>query len=313
MTLPDPEIVQETYLAIRQRHAAERSRDVARMDEEHQYWERAPLLERRVGWRAAGCPRFLYKYRGSVATTQGRKRCEDILLRHQLWLADSSKYEDPDDSQVEYRVSISGDELFRELVAHTRRTAIVSRFKAERMVSELVAKDPSALQGMLKADAEKVLLQWGICSLAANARGRRLWAEYGETHTGVCFQFHPAQDFRAFIDLQKVDYSDAERVIENRFFGDEVRMRRFDLMMTKNTKYDFEDEWRIVVGGKANAPYSFQPAALCGVILGAGSSVETKRVVGEILDERLRATGLKPHIYQAEFSDKRIRIHRLAT
>jgi hypothetical protein len=106
--------------------------------------------------------------RGSAATTQGRKRCEDILLHHQLWLADSSKYEDPQDNQVEYRVSISGDGLFRELVAYTRRTAIVSRFKAERMVSELVAKDPTALQGMLKA----------------NARGPRLWAEYGENHTG---------------------------------------------------------------------------------------------------------------------------------
>jgi hypothetical protein len=54
MAFPDPELVKKTYLAIRQRHAAERSRDDARMDEEHRYWERTPPLERRVGWRAAG-------------------------------------------------------------------------------------------------------------------------------------------------------------------------------------------------------------------------------------------------------------------
>ena len=310
MTNPDPRLVLETFQAVRHRHGVERSRGNAFMDEQYRYWEGQPLLERRTGWRDSGCPRFVYKYRASTATAQGRKRAEDLLLLHQLSLADSSKYEDPQDSQIEYRVSISGDELFREMVAHTRRTAIVSRFRAERMVSKEVASDPVALQAMMRANAELALSQWGICSLAANARGLRLWDEYAEGHTGVCFQFHPATDFRGFFDLQEVDYSDAERVIENRFYGDEIKARRLELLMVKRTKYDFEDEWRIVAGGKANRSHAFNPAALCGVIFGAQACAKTKAVVAEILDERLRATGLQPHVYQAQVVGDRVRIHR---
>jgi hypothetical protein len=243
-------------------------------------------------------PRFLYKYRGSLTMPEGLRRAEDILLRHQLWLADVSKYSDNQDSRIDYRIALRGQSLRRELVSHVRQAAGVTRSQAERMVSDEVVRDPEGLMAKFNADAEQVLRDWGICSLAANACSTQLWDEYGQQGRGVCFQFLPAADSRAFIGIQPINYSDEERVIENLMFGDAVLERRMDLLMTKRTQYAFGEEWRIVSGGTANAAHLFAPAALTGVILGPNAE-GSKPTLTHLLKQRQRATGLVPRVYQA--------------
>lgn len=162
----------------------------------------------------------------------------------------------------------------------------------------------------MNASAEMILRQWGICSLAANARSDRMWREYSHDHQGVCFQFLPAADLGAFVYAQAVIYSDEERVIEDRLFGDELNQRRLDLLNTKRTKYRFEEEWRIISAGRANAPHSFRPEALTSVILGAQAEA-SQPLIADLLRERRRRTGLILPVYQARLDGSVVRIHRL--
>lgn len=130
MIEPDPDEVRRAYAAMRQRHGASEGLGALHMEEESRYWETRPLRERRIGWRDAGCPRFLYKYRGRVDDEDGARRAADVLLQHQLWLADVSKYQDPQDSRIDYRVTLKGEALRREVVAYVRRATRANRFQA---------------------------------------------------------------------------------------------------------------------------------------------------------------------------------------
>src|SRR4051794_6299693 len=91
---PDPKLVLRTHQQMRHRQAVREALGELSLDRHHRHWDTLSPLERRTAWRDAGCPRFLYKYRGSLKTLEGLRRAEDILLRHQLWLADASKYSD---------------------------------------------------------------------------------------------------------------------------------------------------------------------------------------------------------------------------
>jgi len=310
MNEPDPKEVLREYEAMRRRHDAAEALNALNLEEGNRYWEQQSPLERRIGWRAAGCPRFLYKYRGPVDSDEGARRAADLLLRHQLWLADASKYEDPQDSRIDYRITLSGEALRSEMASYMRRMTRSSRFQAERMLSDSTISDPSALMAYMNANAELILRRWGICSLAANARSERMWWEYSQRHQGLCFQFHPAADLRAFVLTQPITYSDEERVIENRLFGDELIRRRLDLLNTKRTKYSFEDEWRIISPGQANVPHVFKPEALTAVIMGAQAK-SSESLVAQLLEERHRRTGLVLPVYQVRHDDSTIRIDRV--
>lgn len=298
MSEPDPNEFGVVHAALRARRVAAEAAQQAQWQDETEYWAGRPLLERRVGWRDAGCPRFLYKYRGAIHHDEGARRASDILLRHQLWLADVSHYEDTQDSRIDYRVTLSGEALREEMEAFMRRIGPANRFKAARLVSDRVIADPMALMKSLNDGAERMLSAWGICSLAANARSIRMWNEYSDAEQGVCFQFMPAEDFAAFGGVQPITYSDEERVIENRLFGDDLVQRRLDLLNTKRMKYRFEDEWRVIEPGRANFPLSFKPAALTAVILGANASKSAPRLT-QLLAERQRMTGRAIPVYQA--------------
>src|SRR5579863_8349918 len=108
---PYPKLIMALHAEIRRRHENQRRLESHEMDRNlNEYIRTSSLLDRRLGWRADGCPRFLYKYRPPPVGAH-RKWLEDILLRHQLWMADSSKYEDAEDSKVTYKVTLRGDAL----------------------------------------------------------------------------------------------------------------------------------------------------------------------------------------------------------
>ena len=309
MSTPDFDKVRRLQSELKRRHIGNEALEILKAEQRRRDLEAMPLLKRRVQWKKEGGPRFVYKYRGPPAGN-GRKRVEDILLRHQVWMADSTQYADPADSQIEYRISLRGDALWKVMVQEQARIARVSLKEAQTLVSRRVVDDPSWLQEQWNRDAATVLREWGICSFAANAYDIELWKQYGIDHTGVAFQIQPARDLSTFSVLQEITYSDDERVLENPFSTKDLIDKRMNLLMTKQIEFRFEDEWRLVSGGKANKPKLFAPIALSGVIIGADMSPADRDVLFQILNERRAKTGLQPQTYQARVAGGIVRIDR---
>jgi hypothetical protein len=271
------------------------------------------LLELRLGWHASCAPRFVYKYRNAPDWNNRIQveRLGTILLRHELWMAAANRLNDPMDSVIQYKVTLRGAFLREELIRFNRRVGDLTRAKAERLISSDMVANPHQIEVNLRRTHERLLSQWGVCSLSATARGIKLWEEYSARHTGLCFQFQPPRDLVAFLDLQEVTYSDELPVMQNPFGrSDEVMEQRLKFLMKKYTKWDYEAEWRLVGGNQANTARHFDPRALTGVIFGAAASLETIDHVERMLQEREEAIGRRPITYQARITNGIVRIER---
>ena len=309
MSTPDFDKVRRLQSELKRRHIGNEALEILKAEQRRRDLESDAVTRTAGSMEERGRPSLCIQV-SRTASGNGRKRVEDILLRHQVWMADSTQYADPADSQIEYRISLRGDALWKVMVQEQARIARVSVKEAQTLVSRQVVDDPSWLQQQWNRNAATVLREWGICSFAANAYDIELWKQYGIDHTGVAFQFQPARDLSTFSVLQEITYSDGERVLENPFSTKDLIDKRMNLLMTKQSEFRFEDEWRLVGGGEANKPKLFAPIALSGVIIGADMSAADRDVLFRTLNERRATTSLQPQIYQARVAGGIVRIDR---
>lgn len=263
-------------------------------------------FRRRLMLRQAGLPRSLYKYRALPPESDqaGRERFEQLLLHNQLWMSKVEAFNDPFEGQATYEVPYVGVALRQQWERKFRHMGFTSAQARAMVKSDDVARpERLAVRGQRALDI--VLSKMGMCALSANPTSPLLWAHYAQSHTGVCVQLNPAADLDALLPTM-VEYSEEYPVLRD--ILEPPEQRKVLPFLRKSLDWAYEREWRLIEQGRANFLRAFKPSAMGAVILGLRMSEADKSYVLDLMDQRERAYGVRPVIYQAHRHPRHYRL-----
>lgn len=273
------------------------------VDSSQRYEDMMTLLEsmtplrRRATLQINGQPRFLYKYRtipaeGSLA----RQNLEGLLLRNELWMANSLHLNDEFEGAARYLIPDGVEERRAGVRALFERVAGARANEYLRRVPEQIYEDPEQLRHMFDTIHPRVQSAVGVCSLAIDPRDKLMWAHYADESKGLCVQLDPSRDVRA-LTAQAITYTEDFPIIAHALDGD-VRDEGIQALLQKSGIWGHEQEWRLFELGRSNVVRTFVPAALTGLILGSRISAEDAEYVTRILEQRRHAFGVAPMLYR---------------
>lgn len=243
----------------------------------------SPLWLRRKFFQAQRYPRLIYKYRSIDPSDHASvQRLKDFLLGSRLWLASPASFNDPFDMGARFIFKLSTGTK-RDRLKALAKGKLGSRKERRQRVKELLVLPNAQLSESGEAAYRANVREMGVCSFADDPRSILMWSHYAEKHTGVCLQFDVARDPETFMLALRVDYS-SEYPFINWANPTAVELRR--TLLKKNDDWDYEEERRIVIPGRANTPWPFESAALTGIILGCQIANDTEAEVFSILRER---------------------------
>jgi hypothetical protein len=166
--------------------------------------------------------------------------------------------------------------------------------------------DPVAAEKLLKSKnmfSRKTLYKSGMMNLLVQAIGARvsnagilcfsavgnsvlMWSHYAEEHKGICLIFDTSKDLGILAErIWKVHYS-SRYPYQNIFSLNPDRKFR-TLLTTKSKVWKYEKEYRFLrePGGRT---FSFEPAALIGVIFGCKTPPTESEQVKTLLSARVK-------------------------
>jgi hypothetical protein len=223
---------------------------------------------------------LLYKYR-SLATPEF---VADILLRHRLFCADPRNFNDPFDCGAPISFDATAEKKIECAVVQIRKkhpaiTEEAARVLAPARCIEVEANAP----GRIRARVENQ----GVVSLAGVLDNLLLWANYADSHKGVCITFG-ASHFdhgKFFGQALQVRYNTKRPVVN--FYLDSPEVQVSKHLLTKSRDWEYEREWRIIVNNRqCNRYWEFDPKLISAVYLGCRISPEDQSRVEQWLHER---------------------------
>jgi hypothetical protein len=122
----------------------------------------------------------------------------------------------------------------------------------------------------------------GILSLSKNYNSILMWSHYGNSHTGLVFEFTPRnlkKEDSYFFPLIEVDYVDKYEYLSyiNHDHGQEITK----LVLTKFKDWAYEEEYRCFGLDFCRQQRKFHKDELTGIIFGAkASQVDIENTIG---------------------------------
>lgn len=187
-------------------------------------------------------------------------------------------------------------------VSRTRQRKVMEGVQQRFRAGELPVVDPQWAEAL------------GVLCLASSPSDILMWSHYGDSHRGVCVQFHGA--FEPFSCARRVTYSSDRPLVpfrKNLVLDDETAEA---ILLTKSHHWQYEQEWRVIkrpireeekdfywqamakgemseekvaeLLASEGGPgvYQFDPAAVRRIILGARADEETIDAVREMVAGR---------------------------
>lgn len=204
-------------------------------------------------------PTLLYKYREFSENT------DKIILTSELYFASHNSFNDPFDSNLEFReINSYTDEEFEEYCEKKQKN---------EQKDEYLKK--------LKEDLNRAKSEVGILCMSQNYQNILMWSHYAKNHEGLCFGF----DFRLFEDEKiksyQVSYSGNEEYELISFFnpkGGEIKR----MFTTKSKFWSYEKEVRFLdlKGGKTIGVKKFIKECLKEIIFGCkADEINIKKII----------------------------------
>src|SRR5690606_12298832 len=108
----------------------------------------------------------------------------------------------------------------------------------------------------------------GLCSFTRLPKSIVMWSHYANQHSGLCFMFERAKDDTgALIAPTLMKYVEDYPVVN--WLRDDHDEALGAMLTHKYIGWEYEQEWRLFVPGRAKKYLRFSPPALSGLILGA--------------------------------------------
>ena len=170
----------------------------------------------------------------------------DSLRKSVFWCTDHDKLNDPFDCQFKY-----ADSMFEKI--------------------GVPKNDRSSFEKLVKK-----LWGWGLCCFTTENSNHLMWSHYADGHKGFCLEFDTRKCKLLSEKLFPVTYSDEFPIIKE---FDEIIPNG---VLRKTKKWEYEKEWRLIIGGSGNCHLPYNRRALSSIYFGLNTSAKDLRKVMSI-------------------------------
>jgi len=230
-------------------------------------------------------PRRLFKYRsldGPYGLANVRQIIEDNVMR---WQSPTS-FNDPFDCSPNLFFGTS-DAARKAWLTQTSKTLNPSANRHERRaaVAPSVA-DWKTHEASLSNRFHDSILKSAVTCFSLTQDHPLMWAHYGDSHGGVCFEFEEQHDDSRFVGLDVVYRTDRVPVDLTRFREGLDAIK--SAILTKSDVWGYEREVRMIDYKKDAGPRAFPPAALKAVTFGLRTTPDNRARVIDMVRNRKR-------------------------
>lgn len=251
-------------------------------------------------------PDLLYKYRDWNDPFHQR-----LLKNNEIYLASSAQFNDPFDSSLPFRYNkdeLTPDNIFKKLIEVGKKNypdlsePELHRMSYERQQSGVFDNDEywKDFHPDFKKNIEDNI---GICSLTTQKDNLLMWSHYARSHQGICVGFNTSKLFDAVGGkLGPVIYSKNYPILG---LFDNTLDGLTELINTKSTHWNYEDELRITKIHSARRALPIPEEVITEVIIGCKMGFEAREEIYELLDKKY------PHVqlFEAYTDDEKFQLN----
>ena len=258
--------------------------------------------------RVDNIPSRLYKYRCWSDAHHRR-----MLTDNAVWFSSARGFNDPFDCRIPLNPGPISDEKAKERIeVHMREdNPTVSRGEIEIEIKRLMAirpwRNPANLKRVIDMHQESKFAQ-GFFTVSSTRTSILMWSHYSDAHKGFCVGFDTVKMrsfFRALfdgdgtlVDLLKVDYQDEYPDIS--FYGVDELEAFYKPLVTKSSKWKYEEEFRFHLMDKANIQFALDNGIIVEVIFGCEMQEGHKSEIKDVLREK----GGMIELFEARMKEK---------
>jgi len=228
----------------------------------------------------ANSPKYLYRYRSLDG--DAKEWVRESILDSKHYFSSPKSFNDPFDCRPVFSLEATKAELisyYEKILSHQIPTMSREQRRAQARVwlrnPESDPRNPRNLDSFHQNHYEMVSSRIGVLCLSETPRNILMWSHYGNSHRGICLQFHALEN--TLETSQPVHYKEL-RPTTNPVSQSQDEMLD-DALFTKSDQWAYEREWRIIQYKRGAGIYRTPVDALVGVILGAQIESSDKRDV----------------------------------
>ncbi|MBN8688544.1 MAG: DUF2971 domain-containing protein [Chitinophagales bacterium] len=251
-----------------------------------------------------GIPQPLYKYRTWNAPNDENKFGQRLLTHNQVYFASPDEFNDPFDGALPFRYKeseMTPDNIFRKLREMTIRS---NPHLPESEIQQIcytrqstgVFENGQYWKENYPYFKNNINTRFGILSLSQKRDDILMWSHYADSHRGYCVGLDKVLLYeRCQGVLGRVNYSDEFPEIG---LFDENPFSLTILTTTKSTKWEYEDEYRIVRIDGAKQVINLPNEAILEIILGCNMPEADKVEIHSIAKKKF------PHarVYESQIN-----------
>lgn len=248
-------------------------------------------------------PKYLYKYR-SLATPEDIKHTTEIFEDHTLYLAGAEQYNDPFECRFTLSLDATDDEKTKKFkMGLVEQNPGLPESEAAAQAQRMLDPNP-ILTKEWEANLEQELVNkyrktMGLLSLTAKNDDTLMWSHYADAHQGICLEFD-TEVASVISKAANVRYQKPFPVV--RYFTMSPDDFAYAMLLTKDSAWEYEAEWRVFAVDQARTSVPFPPQALSGVILGAHLDSNRRDQILELLRQRNQPIRVhQMHIHKGEY------------
>lgn len=227
-------------------------------------------------------PTKLYKYQAI------NKHSIQNLKHGQVWFSKPEKLNDPFDCAIPFTFNWTDDDLilfydsqYNELKNQNKNTTVphhIDFFFDNGRPNQRYKRFVDNLQKDLSIQLHNRISQLGIACFTEKKDDILMWSNYANSHKGFCIEFDTSYaPFHTLNALQKVVYDSKYpslspvAILKSKGIPD-------DVLKTKSTRWEYENEWRLVTV-KGNTALEYDPKALTAIYFGCSMSEKYMRQI----------------------------------
>lgn len=237
-------------------------------------------------------PRFVYRY---VGHTVPDEYFSDYLVESLFYLNSIEEFNDPFDMGAYVTVNSNPKkrrEKFKRILK-LHKPELKWKQRQEKINEMMLVPDQAA---HIRLAYEKNILDMGAICFTSKPKDLLMWSHYGAHHRGISLQFHIANDIRTMGRLLRVKYSPTYPTID--WVGN-MEKALMEVLGTKNSGWEYEQEYRILIAEAARSYLAFHPQTLTGLIFGCRADQKMKGRVLNILEARAEKKLSPINVYKA--------------
>jgi hypothetical protein len=220
----------------------------------------------------------LFKYR-PLLTSDGEvdQWTESIFRARELWFAAPKDFNDPFDCNLLLNAEGTDDEKVAYLLSVSDQGEIP---ELEHFLKYSGRKpwegDPSFFERPAASERKKIYEESSVFCWSAIGNNVLMFSHYADSHRGICLEFEATSND----DIGKVELVNYKPELPElnylKLYKDRQRLTE-SLILTKESQWDYEKEWRVFRYGQRNGHVGFKDHHLKRIILGCAGSADVRK------------------------------------